>query len=179
MAPCFRPAASSVGQRFRQACELVRNGRIGKLQRVDTYIGDIDGGTWQPTTTPPPELDWNFWLGPAPWADYSANRCHYQFRWFQRLFGRQDDRLGRPPQRHRPMGHGHRRQRPGESFGPRRMFHENGPHDVAGKFDVKYTYANGVEMTCHSDGWKKAALSSPAATAGSSSAAARSRVFAP
>ena len=35
-------------------------------KRVDTYIGDIDGGSWQPVTTPPPELDWNFWLGPAP-----------------------------------------------------------------------------------------------------------------
>ncbi|MGH7134375.1 MAG: Gfo/Idh/MocA family protein, partial [Pirellulales bacterium] len=73
--------------RFRLACELVRNGKIGKLENVDTMIGAIDSGAWQPPTTPPPELDWNFWLGPAPYADYSPNRCHYQFRWFSDYSG--------------------------------------------------------------------------------------------
>ena len=67
-------------RRFRLACELVRNGRIGALQRVDTHIGDIDSGSWEAVTAPPPELDWNFWLGPAPYAEYCKNRVHYQFR---------------------------------------------------------------------------------------------------
>ena len=32
------------------------------------------------------------------------------------------------------------------------MFHENGPHDVPGTFDVRYTYAGGVELHCHALG---------------------------
>ncbi|HEY4308286.1 MAG TPA: Gfo/Idh/MocA family oxidoreductase [Pirellulales bacterium] len=138
-------------KRFRQACELVRNGRIGKLQRVDTYIGDIDGGAWQPTTTPPPELDWNFWLGPAPWADYSANRCHYQFRWFSDYSGGKMTDWGAHHNDIAQWGMGTDGSGPVKVKG-QGTFHENGPHDVPGKFDVNYTYANGVEMTCHSDG---------------------------
>lgn len=52
-------------KRFCQACELVRNGKIGKLERITTHIGDVDEGKWQEARTAPPNLDWNFWLGPA------------------------------------------------------------------------------------------------------------------
>ena len=67
---------------FRYACELVRNGRIGKLQTV--YVGLPTGN---PLEEPAPEMpvpegfDYNFWLGPAPWAPYTEKRCHWNFRW--------------------------------------------------------------------------------------------------
>jgi predicted dehydrogenase len=68
--------------RFRLACELVRNGRIGQVRRVETRIGDNPvGGPFR--VAPVPEgLDWNFWLGPTPRVEYVPQRCHYDFRWW-------------------------------------------------------------------------------------------------
>ena len=57
--------------RFRQACELVRNGRIGKLQTITVAFG-IDPGTTPRATMPvPPQLNYDMWLGPAPYAPFS------------------------------------------------------------------------------------------------------------
>jgi predicted dehydrogenase len=138
-------------RRFRQACELVRQEKLGKLIRVDTHIGGIDAGSWQSPTTPPPELDWDFWLGPAPYVPYTANRCHYQFRWFSDYSGGKMTDWGAHHNDIAQWGIG------ADGSGPVRVkgtgkFHENGPHDVPGQFDVAYTYANGVELHCHSDG---------------------------
>lgn len=80
---------------FRQAVELIRNGKIGKVQRVDTYIGNIDAGKWQAPVTPPPGVYLELLAGPAPYADYFPNRCHYgSVPLVQRLQRRQDDLLG-------------------------------------------------------------------------------------
>lgn len=67
---------------FRQACEYVRNGRIGKLEwvKVILYRGSNKPGV--PDEPAPPELDWNMWLGPAPYVPYNPLRCHIQFRGF-------------------------------------------------------------------------------------------------
>lgn len=68
--------------RFRLACELVRNGRIGKLQRVIVTLPKADeGGPFENKPTPP-NLNWDFWLGQAPYVEYCPERCHYQFRWW-------------------------------------------------------------------------------------------------
>ncbi len=66
---------------FRFACELVRNGRIGKLKKV--YVGLPTGHRIEPQTEMPvPEgFDYDFWLGPAPRTPYTKNRCHWNFRW--------------------------------------------------------------------------------------------------
>ena len=60
---------------FRRACELVRNGRIGKLKTILVGVP----GSWtcpiQPTESVPKELDYDLWLGPAPMAPYSYERC--------------------------------------------------------------------------------------------------------
>jgi len=71
---------SSAG--VRHVCELVRNGRIGRLQRMTCGVGGWNrdcGPTWHPEPVPP-ELDYDLWLGPAPWAPYHHLRCHYSFR---------------------------------------------------------------------------------------------------
>ena len=77
------------GGRFRLACELVRNGRIGKIQTVETRIGDNPIGGPFPTAEVPEGLDWDFWLGPTPKVDYvdQATRCHYEFRWWYEYSG--------------------------------------------------------------------------------------------
>ena len=69
-------------EKFIRACELVRNGRLGKLHTIKVMIvarAGKNSGPWQPQPVPP-ELDYDLWLGPAPWAPYHKDRCHYNFR---------------------------------------------------------------------------------------------------
>lgn len=73
--------------RFRLACELVRNNRIGRVRRVTTMIGTNPVGGPFAEERPPQGLDWNFWLGRTPEAPYTTNRCHYNFRWWYQYSG--------------------------------------------------------------------------------------------
>ncbi len=66
---------------FRFACELVRNGRIGKLRRVEVGIGEGSTIEPQPVMPVPEGFDYDRWLGPAPQAPYTEQRCHWNFRW--------------------------------------------------------------------------------------------------
>ncbi|MBX6316263.1 MAG: Gfo/Idh/MocA family oxidoreductase [Isosphaeraceae bacterium] len=74
-------------RRFRLACELVRNGRLGKIKTVETRIGKNPEGGPYPTAPVPEGLDWNFWLGQTPEVDYVERRCHYEFRWWYEYSG--------------------------------------------------------------------------------------------
>jgi predicted dehydrogenase len=57
---------------FRIACELVQNGVIGKIQRVECQFGDPAVPCDLPEEKAEPGLDWNLWLGPAPVRPYNA-----------------------------------------------------------------------------------------------------------
>ena len=64
---------------FWKAVEVVRNGRIGKLQRIYVAVPpELNGDPLppQPTMPVPPELDYDFWLGPAWEAPYTEKRVH-------------------------------------------------------------------------------------------------------
>ncbi len=60
---------------FRFACEAVRNRRIGRLLRVEVGIGGPSTPRQFAEEPLRPGLDWDRWLGPAPWAPYNAERC--------------------------------------------------------------------------------------------------------
>lgn len=60
---------------FRLACELVRNGRIGKLIKVNVGIGGPSREKYLPEEPVREGLDWDRWLGPAPEQPYNAERC--------------------------------------------------------------------------------------------------------
>jgi predicted dehydrogenase len=69
---------------FRHACELVRNGRLGKLQSATIAV---PGGRRSDTPKPQPvpdTIDYDLWLGPAPWAPYSPQRVQNQY-WYHTL----------------------------------------------------------------------------------------------
>jgi myo-inositol 2-dehydrogenase/D-chiro-inositol 1-dehydrogenase len=72
--------------RFRTACELVRNGRLGRIRRVEVTLptsslpAHAKGGPFA-NSPPPPGLNWDFWLGQAPWADF-CNQRYDPFRWW-------------------------------------------------------------------------------------------------
>lgn len=70
---------------FRQACELVRNGRIGKVSHVDVgYNGGLidfakTASRWKPEEVPA-DLDYDLWLGSSPWQPYCPARLHKNWR---------------------------------------------------------------------------------------------------
>ncbi|MDO8837250.1 MAG: Gfo/Idh/MocA family oxidoreductase [Vicinamibacterales bacterium] len=71
---------------FHRACELVRNGRIGKVLRVEVGLpeGHYDFAKTfgqEQIEAPPAGFDYDTWLGPAPWAPYCKARVHMNWRW--------------------------------------------------------------------------------------------------
>ncbi len=66
------------GGAYRHVCELVRNGRIGQLERVEVGIIGINNGIQAgqsfPTTAVPEGFDYDLWLGPAPVKPFSLQR---------------------------------------------------------------------------------------------------------
>jgi predicted dehydrogenase len=60
---------------FAFACELVRNGRIGRLHTVRVSSEPSHANPNDLPVPVPPGFDYDLWLGPAPWAPYSPRRC--------------------------------------------------------------------------------------------------------
>jgi predicted dehydrogenase len=58
---------------FRYACELVRNGRIGRIHTVHVNVGGPPVECYLPPEPVPEGLDWDFWLGPAPERPYHSD----------------------------------------------------------------------------------------------------------
>lgn len=77
---------------FRHACEVVRNGLIGGVDFIEVGLPN-GNSTENRAPAPVPEgLDWDRWLGPAPWrpyCDFGKNRCHWDWRWIMDYSGGQ------------------------------------------------------------------------------------------
>ncbi len=68
---------------YRRAVEIVRSGMLGKISRVTCWkTFDLKSLGIPPDGAPPAELDYDFWLGPAPKRAYNPNRSHHTFRYF-------------------------------------------------------------------------------------------------
>ncbi len=78
---------SEMGLMFLKAVAIVHDGRIGKVQRVQCAIGGAPTSGPLDKTSPPPNLDWDMWLGQAPKVEYIPRRCHYEFRWWYEYSG--------------------------------------------------------------------------------------------
>ena len=78
--------------RFRLACELVRNERIGKLQQITVWLpAGLRDGPFSSGSVPP-QLNWDFWQGQTPQTDYVRQRCHQTFRfWYDYAGGGMTD----------------------------------------------------------------------------------------
>ena len=68
--------------KFRRALEFVHSGRIGKLKSIYANIGG-GGLVWRagfgPARPVPDGLDWDLWLGPAPWSPYDGNTGAHRY----------------------------------------------------------------------------------------------------
>lgn len=73
--------------RFRLACELVRNGRIGTLKEAHVWLpAGLRDGPFK-TVPIPAGLNWDFWQGQAPANEYVKERCHTTFRYWYEYSG--------------------------------------------------------------------------------------------
>ncbi len=69
-------------KRFHDVAEFIRNDGLGRLDRIECFIPPNNrhvDATWTPEPVPS-GLDWDMWLGPAPWRPYHSLGCHYNFR---------------------------------------------------------------------------------------------------
>jgi predicted dehydrogenase len=139
---------------FRFACELVRNGRIGELQTVRVGLPK-DPTTRALDTMPiPAELDYDMWLGPAPWQPYSEMRVHpradYGRPGWMCVADYCHGMISNWGAHHLDiaqwgMGTEHTGPR---TIAARASFPNEGLWDVHGEFYVEYEYANDVKLIC-------------------------------
>ena len=72
---------------FQDAISFVKSGKMGPISvcrgwNVNPASANSANIGKQQAQNPPSELDWDFWLGPAPKRPYTPNRCHFTWRWF-------------------------------------------------------------------------------------------------
>ena len=138
---------------FHNACELVVNGRIGHLHTMRVGISN-NNRTCEPTWTPEPVpdgFDYDMWLGPAPWAPYHTQRCHYEFRFLLDYSGGQMTNWGAHHLDIAQWGNQADATGPVEITG-KGDFPKTGLFTTALKAEIEYTYANGVKMFLKSGG---------------------------
>ena len=133
---------------YHRMAELVRNKRIGKLQRIEVILPKQPTFPGDPTPQPVPrELDWEMWLGPAPFAPYTKDRVHFNFRWIWDYSGGIICDWGAHLFDTAQWANDTERSGPVEIEGTG-TYWEGGLFNTVKDYDVTYRYANGVVMTC-------------------------------
>jgi predicted dehydrogenase len=84
------------GPVFVRARQRIREGRLGEVVSIQSnfFRNVMPGFGNPPDQAPPPDLDWDMHLGPAPMRPYNPNRGIYHFRWFWDYSGGQMTNLG-------------------------------------------------------------------------------------
>jgi predicted dehydrogenase len=136
---------------FRRACELVRNGRIGKLHTVRCGLpgGRPDFGRTGGRKSPEPVpegFDYQTWLGPAPDAPYAPARCHVNFRWIYDYSGGQVTDWGGHHPDCAQWGMGTEHTGPVEIRNAKASFPPDPLWNTATEYHFEALYASGVRL---------------------------------
>jgi predicted dehydrogenase len=137
--------------RFRRACELVRNGRIGDLKTVRVGLpgGRTDYANCGHRKKPEPVpagFEYNTWLGPAPDAPYAPARCHVNFRWIYDYSGGQVTDWGGHHPDCAQWGMGTELTGPVEFRNVSAVFPPDPLWNTATEYSFEAVYENGVSM---------------------------------
>jgi predicted dehydrogenase len=142
---------------FRYAAELVRNGRIGRLETVKIGLPGDPAGPVEPEMPVPPNLNYDMWLGSTPVVYYTENRVHPQDS-YDRPGWLRCEQFGAGMitgwgSHHLDCAHW---AMDTEHTGPIEVwghaeFPRSGLWDVHGPFETHGLYANGVEMIVSGD----------------------------
>jgi len=131
---------------YHRMCELVRNGRIGKLHTIRVELPSGPNTPGNPTPMPVPKgFDYEMWLGPAPYAPYTKDRCHWNFRWILDYSGGQLTDWGAHLLDGAQWGNDSEHTGPVEVEG-KGVFLRDGLYDTAKEYRIEYKYADGVRL---------------------------------
>ena len=136
-------------QRFRQAVEMVRQGRIGRLQEVEVILGkNVVGGPF-PERPVPGKFNWNLWQGQTPDVPYIEERSHYTFRWWYEYSGGQMTDWGA---HHLDIAQWAIDSLPVEIEGVAKYPSVQNGFNVALDYSATYRYQSGVALTVRDTG---------------------------
>jgi len=131
---------------YHRMCELVRNGRIGKVHTIRVELPSGPDTPGDPAPMPVPEgFDYDMWLGPAPWAPYTKGRCHWNFRWILDYSGGMLTDWGAHLLDGAQWGNDSEHTGPVEVEG-KGEFWPDGLYNTAKDFRIEYKYADGVQL---------------------------------
>ena len=134
---------------FHRACELVRNGRIGRVHSVEVGLPDGNPGNVKTRLlSVPKSFDYAMWLGPAPWRpyqDFGQGSVHWDWRWIMDYSGGQlTDWAGHHVDiAHWGLGLDHSGPVEIEGTG---NYPEDGLYNTPYAYEFVCTYENGVQM---------------------------------
>jgi predicted dehydrogenase len=139
------------GVEFKMAVELLAKGIVGKIKSVNVTLPSPNwvakAGKLVPDSPPPEGFDFDRWLGPAPQRAYNKNRVHYLFRFFWDYSGGQQTNFGAHHLDIAQWGLGMDGSGPVSVEGSA-VYHPHGWYETPDTTEIKYKYANGVEMIC-------------------------------
>ena len=131
---------------YHRMCELVRNGRIGEVHTVHVELPSGPHNPGDPTPLPVPDgLDYEMWLGSAPWAPYTKDKIHYHWRWILAYSGGQLADWGAHLLDGAQWGNNTEHTGPVEVDG-KGVFGKEGLYDTAKEYRIEYKYDNGVKL---------------------------------
>jgi predicted dehydrogenase len=134
---------------FRLACELVRNGRIGKLHTIKVELPENSRPNplaWK-VESPPARLDYDLWVGPSQYRPYIEQACHYNWHFIYDFSWGQLSNWGPHALDIAQWGNGTDLTGPVEVSGTAKFPHE-GLFETPLSYDLEYKYANGVRLLC-------------------------------
>lgn len=71
------------GDNYHRVAEIIQAGAIGKVHTVRLWKTGLPPDLGQAQYQQPPKtLNWDMWLGPAPYVEYTPQRCHFTYRYF-------------------------------------------------------------------------------------------------
>lgn len=134
---------------FRYAVDVAREGRLGKIHAVHTYLepGKLAGP--QPEQPVPEGFDYDRWLGQAPQRPYTAKRCHGSFRWIYDYSGGQLTDIGVHFNDLAQWGVGKDLTAPVEFEGRAEFPPAEDLFNTPVKYNVKAKYTDGLTLEMH------------------------------
>lgn len=141
--------------KFLKACEYVRSGRLGKVKTVEVGLPGVNWTKEPPVadSEPPAELDYERWLGPAPYRPYNKHRVHYYFRFFWDYSGGQMTNWGAHHLDITQWALGMDESGP-VTIEATAEFDKQKRYEVPETFHITYRYASGTVVECNSGGNK-------------------------
>ena len=138
------------GREFRLAANLVRAGRIGKIEKAEVWLpAGLRQGPFEETEVPE-GFHYDFWQGQTPAVPYVKERTHFSFRYWWEYSGGTMTDWGAHHNDIVLWALGHDGSGPVSIEGKQLVDMIPGGFTAASEYDVTYTYADGVVHTCKS-----------------------------